>query len=191
MQHQTPHQQAVAQNYELLLDSNIEVALSLADEVLADAGQDMSRNPGSETASAVMMCATAYAEVHIKGGRPRQAAGTLLSAMDKADHYTPAPAEMMTACITLWHAIEFLLSQTSPDSAVQRTAIETLCSGLATMLYSLYYTVGQTDSGHPALDDAYTTLRLLSNLVRIDTCDSDTTGLVASMSASARQASLI
>lgn len=192
MQHSNPQQQAVAQVYELLLDSNIEVAIPLADEVLADAGCELARNPGEETASAVMMCATAYAEALFKGGRPRQSVGVLLNTMNRTVQYAPAETEMMTACITLWHSIEFLLSQTSPDSALQRTAIETLCSGLATMLYGLYYAVGHTAPRHPALDDAYTTLRLLSNLVEIDTsATTSISNLIASITAAARQASLL
>ncbi len=192
MQHSTPQQQAVAQVYELLLDSNIEVALSLAEEVLADAEQELSLTPDVETASVVMMCATAYAEALLKGGRPRQAVGVLLNAMSKTVQLRPADSELMTACVTLWHAIEFLLTQTSPDSAVQRSAIESLCTGLAAMLYRLYYSVGRTNPKHPALEDAYTTLRLLSNLVEIDTsADSTFDTLVATMIAGARQASLI
>lgn len=187
----TPQQQAVAQVYELMLDGNTETASSMAEEVLADCGEELARDARPETASAVVMAATAYAETLIKTGRARQAIAVIVNALSGAMPASPADSEVMTACVTLWHAVELLLTQTSPDSAVQRQAIETFCARLASLLYCVYYRVGRANPDNAALSDAYTTLKLLSNLVEIDRDCGCTPEVVAAIAASARNASLI
>ena len=187
----TPQQQAVAQVYELMLAGDSETASSLAEEILADSGEEFSRCAGRQSASAVVMAATAYGETLIKSGRVRQAVAVLANALMRTSACRPDSGEMMTACITMWHAIELLLTQTSPDSAAQRKAIEMLASRLATLLYGLYYKVGHTNPAQAAWPDAYSTLQRLSNLVAIDRDNKDVPGLIAAIADSARKASLL
>lgn len=187
----TPQQQAVARVYELMLDGDTETASSLAEEILTDCAEEFIRCAARQSASAVVMAATAYGETLIKTGRARQAVATLVNALERTSACEPDNDEMMTGCITMWHAIELLLTQASPDSAVQREAIETLASRLATLLYVLYYKVGRANPDHAALSDAYTTLRLLSNLVEIDRDADNVPGLVAGIAESAHRASLL
>lgn len=188
---QSPQQQAVAQVYSLLLENNAETAVALAEEILADSEQELASQKSPATASTVLMAATAYAETLLKRSRPRQAIAILLNAMSRTSAFNPDNAEMMTAGITLWHAIEAILSQSSPDTDAQRKAIEQVTVSLASLLYTLYYNVGNTMPGHPALDDAYQTLRLLSNLVEIDRQPQSISASIADMQSGALAAGLI
>lgn len=187
----SPQQQAVAQVYSLLLDNNVETASALAEEILSDTEQELDKLKNRDAASAVVMAATAYAESRIKCRLPRQAIATLLNAMNRAAVFNADEAEVMTACITLWHAMEAILSQSSPDTQAQREAIGQTTSTLASLLYMLYYIVGSAQPGHPALSDAYQALRLLTNLVTINQQPRPVSESVADMLSNARTAGLI
>ncbi|MCM1021021.1 MAG: hypothetical protein NC343_00095 [Muribaculum sp.] len=181
----TPQQQAVAQVYEFLLGGDAQMAASLAEEILADCGAGFNEAPGATTASATVMAATAYAEALLKSGRVKSAIAVLINALQATSGYNPEAGDMMTALITLWHAVELLLSQTSPDSPAQCDATETLCTAMACLLYDLYYQVGHTQPQHPALSDAYATLKLLSNLVQITPVAASLPFLISQMAAAA------
>ncbi len=187
----SPQQQAVAQVYALLLENNTDMALALAEEILADSEHEFKKSTSQNTASAVVMSATAYAEARIKCRNPRQAIATLLNAMSQVSEQNPDQAETMTACITLWHAMEAILSQSSPDTRTQREAIERTTASLASLLYMLYYSVGKSAPMHPALSDAYQTLRLLSSLVEIDRQPRPISALIADIQSGALAAGLI
>ncbi|THG39492.1 hypothetical protein E5990_11195, partial [Muribaculum caecicola] len=82
----------MAQVYALLLENNTDMALALAEEILADSEHEFKKSTSQNTASAVVMSATAYAEARIKCRSPRQAIATLLNAMSQVSELNPDQA---------------------------------------------------------------------------------------------------
>jgi hypothetical protein len=178
--------------YRLNASCELIEASMLAEEILTDAHQQWQAEQNEGGACELVAATCAYATVLRSMERQREAYAACLTALAYTARIPAEPAGMLSLCLITWKILEQVLNSTEPtENGEARGQIAVIDSSLGSLLYYYYYLTGHSDPDHAVMQDAYSALRVLNELVAITPDVSDTLPFIRNILSSSERIGLI
>lgn len=164
--------ETVKEIYALLMKRERLSSIMLAEELLAKTfNQWRTQTENRSTlARQLIIVSTAYAETMIASARYKEGYAACITAIAYTAREKVNAEDMMSIYVTAWQALSGVLMNSEPSTDNQvREQVKIVTSSIGTILYHYYYEAGQQNANNNLMQDAYQSLKDITEFVDIKT----------------------